>query len=104
MNINRITGAAKGRSPAVHHYGIVYAVATAGSNSSSVTVTPMFTALIASTQAQAPLWTPGIASQLLNVPLQRRGTTGQQRGNPTLQLNGAHSAPPASLSKRMTAS
>ena len=36
MNINRITGAAKGRSPAVHHNGIVYAVATAGSNSSSV--------------------------------------------------------------------
>ncbi len=36
MNINRITGTAKGRSPAVHHNGIVYAVATAGSNSSSV--------------------------------------------------------------------
>ena len=36
MNITRITGAAKGRSPAVHHNGIVYAVATAGSNSSSV--------------------------------------------------------------------
>ena len=36
MNINRITGAAKGRSPAVHHNGIVYAVATAGSSSSSV--------------------------------------------------------------------
>ena len=36
MTINRITGAAKGRSPAVHHNGIVYAVATAGSDSSSV--------------------------------------------------------------------
>jgi hypothetical protein len=36
MTINRITGAAKGRSPAVRHNGIVYAVATAGSDSSSV--------------------------------------------------------------------
>jgi enamine deaminase RidA (YjgF/YER057c/UK114 family) len=36
LNITRITSAAKGRSPAVHHNGIVYAVATAGSNSSSV--------------------------------------------------------------------
>ena len=36
MNIDRVTGAAKGRSPAVRHNGIVYAVATAGSNSSSV--------------------------------------------------------------------
>ena len=36
MTINRITGAAKGRSPAVHHNGIVYAVATAGSGTSSV--------------------------------------------------------------------
>ncbi len=36
MTIDRITGAAKGRSPAVHYNGIVYAVATAGSSSSSV--------------------------------------------------------------------
>ncbi|MEE8350583.1 MAG: RidA family protein [Rhodospirillales bacterium] len=36
MTIDRITGSAKGRSPAVHHNGIVYAVATAGSNSPSV--------------------------------------------------------------------
>ncbi len=36
MSITRITGTAKGRSPAVHHSGVVYAVATAGSNSSSV--------------------------------------------------------------------
>ncbi len=36
MNISRITGAAEGRSHAVHHNGIVYAVATAGSSSSSV--------------------------------------------------------------------
>ena len=36
MSISRITGAAKGRSPAVRHNGIVYAVATAGSNSSCV--------------------------------------------------------------------
>ena len=36
MNIDRIIGAAKGRSSAVHHNGIVYAVATAGSSSSSV--------------------------------------------------------------------
>jgi enamine deaminase RidA (YjgF/YER057c/UK114 family) len=36
MNIDRITGVAIGRSPAVRHNGIVYAVATAGSNSPSV--------------------------------------------------------------------
>jgi enamine deaminase RidA (YjgF/YER057c/UK114 family) len=36
MNIDRITGTAKGRSPAVHHDGIAYVVATAGSASSSV--------------------------------------------------------------------
>ncbi len=36
MNIDRVTGAAKGRSPAVRHNGIVYAVATAGGDSSSV--------------------------------------------------------------------
>ena len=36
MNIDRITGAAEGRSPAVHYNGVVYAVATAGSGSSSV--------------------------------------------------------------------
>jgi enamine deaminase RidA (YjgF/YER057c/UK114 family) len=36
MNIDRITGTANGRSPAVRHNGIVYAVATAHSGSSSV--------------------------------------------------------------------
>jgi enamine deaminase RidA (YjgF/YER057c/UK114 family) len=36
MTIDRITGTATGRSPAVRHNGIAYAVATAGSSSSSV--------------------------------------------------------------------
>ncbi len=36
MAIDRITGAARGRSPAVRHNGTVYAVATAGSSSTSV--------------------------------------------------------------------
>ena len=36
MTIDRITGAARGRSPAVHHNAIVYAVATARSDSPSL--------------------------------------------------------------------
>ena len=36
MTIDRITGTTTGRAPAVRHNGIVYAVATAGSSSSSV--------------------------------------------------------------------
>ena len=36
MTIDRLRGAAKGRSSAVNHNGIVYAVATASSDSSSV--------------------------------------------------------------------
>jgi enamine deaminase RidA (YjgF/YER057c/UK114 family) len=36
MTITRIPGSARGRSPAVRHDGIVYAVATAASDSSSV--------------------------------------------------------------------
>ncbi len=36
MTIDRVTGTARGRSPAVRHNGIAYAVATAGSDSPSV--------------------------------------------------------------------